>query len=37
MKKISYIIASVFAFTCAVKAVPIFPKNIAETHAVYTA
>lgn len=37
MKKISYIIASALAFTCAVTAVPSFPKNIAETHAVYTA
>ena len=37
MKKIPYIIASALAFTCAVTAVPSFPKNIAETHAVYTA
>lgn len=37
MKKITYIIASALAFTCAVTAIPNFPKSITETQAVYIA
>ncbi|MDD7184412.1 MAG: hypothetical protein PUH54_01865, partial [Oscillospiraceae bacterium] len=37
MKKFTYIIASALALTCAVSAIPAFPENITETHAVYIA